>query len=72
MKYKLVRRFTTAWEKMSKKYENESRKFPTRFITTPQVAFHGTRQGNVPNIGKEVSVGLKLYQLQDLSTLSFM
>lgn len=51
MKYDLVRRFNSAWEKMSVKYEKESRKYPELYVTKPRVAFHGTRQGNVPNIG---------------------
>ena len=50
MKYSLVYRFNDAWEKISKKYEKESRKFPREYVTTPMVAFHGTRQGNVPSI----------------------
>ena len=53
MKYKLVKRFNAAWEKMSAKYKTESRRRPRQYVTSPIVAFHGTRQGNVPNIGVE-------------------
>ncbi|XP_028407695.1 uncharacterized protein LOC114530286 isoform X2 [Dendronephthya gigantea] len=50
MKYNLVRRFNSAWEKMSVKYEKESRKHRELYVTKPKVAFHGTRKGNIPNI----------------------
>ena len=58
MKYKLVNRFNNAWQKLSEKYKNESRKHPERFVTTPRIAFHGTRQGNVPHIGMKYFVYL--------------
>lgn len=37
---------------MSFKYEKESKRHPERFVANPIVAFHGTRLGNVPNIGR--------------------
>ena len=56
MKYSLVYRFNDAWEKISKKYEKESSKFPRKFVTTPTVAFHGTKLGNLPSIGIELLI----------------